>query len=67
MSDQEAIEAHNAREMWRDVGNHLVASHESLERAQAGLEDLGKSAWADQLQPLVDAIRRAANDAAEAA
>jgi hypothetical protein len=69
MSDheQKAIEEHNRRELWRDVENHLGVAKGSLEQAQSALEDLGKTAWSDQLQPFVDALAAAVVEAAEAA
>jgi hypothetical protein len=64
MTDEE-VEAYNRRELWRDVTNHLTIARESVEQAQGALEDLHQQAYADLLQPIVDDLRRAANDAAE--
>jgi hypothetical protein len=62
---QEEVDRHNARELWSDVANHLTIAHESIETAQGALEDLERGDFADLLQPLHDALRRAANDARE--
>jgi hypothetical protein len=66
------VNEHNRRSAWQDVITHLHASLHSLEHAQGSFEDLGVyddtvSTYADQLQPLVDAIRRATLDAEEQA
>lgn len=72
MSEQ-VVDRHNARELWRDVANHLTVAHESIVQAQAALEDLatygvaGGQEYADLLQPHVDAMRRAASDATQSA
>lgn len=68
MSEPESeaeVEAYNKRELWRDVANHLRVAQESVEQAQSALEDLHEQAYADQLQPLVDDLRRAKADASE--
>lgn len=68
---EEQINTHNRRLLWNDVASALHGSHELLEHAQGALEDLqnygveGGVEYADQLQPLVDAIKRAAIDADE--
>lgn len=72
---EEQINAHNRRLLWNDIAASLRGSHELLENAQGALEDLltygverSRSVeYADQLQPLVDVIKRAANDADEQA
>jgi hypothetical protein len=69
---EEHVDEHNRRSAWQDVIAHLHASLHSLEQAQGSFEDLGVyddtvSTYADQLQPLVDAIRRATLDAEEQA
>lgn len=61
------VEQHNRRELWRDVANHLRVAQEAVEQAQGSLEDLGESELADVLDPIVDATRRAANNAEEEA
>lgn len=67
MSDAE-IRAHNAREAWLDVANHLQVAHDATEHAQGVLDaDLGLPSAADALDEVLDMLRRGANDAREAA
>jgi len=66
MSD-ESIREYNAREAWRDVANHLQVAHDATEHAQGVLDDLGLPSYAEALQEVVGMLRRAANDAREAA
>jgi len=54
MSEAE-VEAHNRRELWRDVANHLRVAGECIEQAQGALEDLGQRDLADKLQPSLQA------------
>lgn len=72
MTTEEQVNEHNRRSAWQDVIAHLQASLHSLEQAQGSFEDLSVyddtvSEYADQLQPLVDLIRRATIDAEEQA
>lgn len=53
MSEAE-VEAHNRRELWRDVANHLRVAGECIEQAQGCLEDLNEASFAERLQPLAD-------------
>ena len=55
------------RSLWADVERHLKGAQHLVELAQGVLEDLGNSDYADQLQPTVDTLRQAANEAEEAA
>lgn len=64
---QAETERHNRRELWSDVANHLTVAREAIEQAQGSLEDLGEPDYAEQLQPMVDDLRRAGNDAKEQA
>lgn len=52
------VEAHNRRELWRDAENHLTIASESLEQAQAALDDLNVPHIADNLKPTVEAVER---------
>lgn len=61
--DQDEIEQHNERTLWEDVASRLTAAGEEVVNAQGALEDLREGGFADQLQPLVDALRLAAIDA----
>ena len=65
MSEEE-VRAHNRRESWSDVANHLRAAQEAVGPAQGALDDLHEEGFAEQLQPIYDDLRRAANDATEA-
>jgi hypothetical protein len=65
--DEAAVEAHNRREMWRDVANHLTVAVEAISQAQGSLEDLGRSSYADLLDEHRDALRRAATEASDEA
>lgn len=60
---QREIEAHNRRELWRDVANHLTVAWEAVDRAQVGLDDLGLPGHAEQLDEIQSGLRRAANEA----
>ena len=69
---QEQIEVSNRRDLWRDVAANLHVARDSIELAQGSLDDLrvygvDGAAFAEQLQPIVDDLRRAANDADEQA
>lgn len=66
MSEAE-VRQHNRRQLWVDVENHLRVASEAIEQAQGSLEDLGLRVWADQLQPLRDALSGARQEAAEQA
>jgi len=55
MSERE-VEAHNRRELWAEVANHLRVAHESVEQAQGALEDLDEAAFVEGLQPLADRL-----------
>ena len=66
MSEAE-VEQHNRRELWSDVANHLTVAREAIEQAQGALEDLSEPDFANQLQPFVENLRRAATDASEEA
>ena len=65
MTDEQDVRAHNERELWRDVANHLTVAHEAVEQAQSSLSDLSLDSHADQLDTVADLLRRAANDARE--
>jgi hypothetical protein len=67
-SDEEVM-ARNRRSAWHEVAAHLSAAHHELVLSQAMLEDaeLDRADYADQLQPVADVLRRAANDASEEA
>jgi hypothetical protein len=65
--DEAEIERYNRRELWRDVANHLTVAREAVEQAQGSLEDLAELVLVEALQPIHDALRRAANDADEEA
>lgn len=56
--DQDVIEAHNARELWRDAANHLEVAKQSLETAQGVLEDLGVQQISGNLTPTIGAVER---------
>lgn len=62
MSERE-IEAHNRRELFRDVANHLTVAYESVEQAQSALDDLGLLGLARQLEDIVLELRQGATDA----
>jgi hypothetical protein len=55
----------NEKMLWRDVAKDLSGAQNLLEQAQGKLEDLHRSDYADQLQPIVDAVRQASNEATE--
>lgn len=63
MSDP--VELHNRRNLWIDVERQLDAARHSIEQAQAALEDLRASDWADALQPIVDQLRAAVIESIE--
>lgn len=65
MTDEAEIRAHNLRESWREIAGHLNSARHSVEQAQGCLEDISNAPWADVLQPIVDDLRRAANEANE--
>jgi hypothetical protein len=72
MASDPEVDAHNRRLLWEDITNRLDVAVDSIEQAQASLEDLATYGvafgpeWAEQLDPMRDAVRRAANEAREA-
>jgi hypothetical protein len=72
MASNPEVDAHNRRLLWEDITNRLDVAVDSIEQAQASLEDLATYGvefgpnWADQLDPMREAIRRAATEAREA-
>jgi hypothetical protein len=68
MSDDDSPEARlYRRSLWGEVERHLSAAVHSIGLAQGVLEDLHRSDYADQLQPLADQLRAASTEAAESA
>jgi hypothetical protein len=69
MSEQTEAEVEVAyrHSLWKDVATRCDEAVHSLELAQGLLEDLHQSPYADQLQPLIDTIKRASTEASEAA
>jgi hypothetical protein len=71
MSEQE-VDQHNRREAWKDIAEKLHGAEHLLELTQGSFDDLviyapETAGYAEQLQPLIDQVRRAANDADESA
>ena len=72
MASDPEVDAHNRRLLWEDIVNRLNVAVDSIGQAQASLEDLATYGvafgpeWADALDPMRDAIRRAVTQAMEA-
>lgn len=58
MDTEAQIDAHNRKELWTDVANHLQVARESLEQAQSALDDLHVEHISENLKPTVEAVER---------
>lgn len=63
---EDAVEAHNRRELWRDAENHLRVAGESLVQAQSALDDLGALGISESLGPIAGSVEYFRSLAAEA-